>query len=89
MLAHKYNIAPATLGDLLRRLADGGDCHVEGVQGMSGPRGHARCRRVVRDGQDVKRFAVLPNIDDGDTLSIHVGRSICVRLGFDPAVFGY
>jgi hypothetical protein len=88
MLASKIKTAPTTLGDLIRVLANSG-VRVDGIGGMTGPRGTISYRRLVRlDDDGARHAAQLPNMDDGDPLAPYVGRSLCVQLKLNPGDYG-
>ena len=57
---------------------------------LVGPRGLVTARALVRSADGgPPAIAVLPAVGESDVLAPSALRSICARLGFDPAEFGF
>ena len=86
-----YPFAPMpTLGGFVDRVTSFYEAEVMDIDGISGPRGKANVRSLVRTGKDgKKKIAVIPNLKDDEFLIPSALRSLCVQLDLPLKDFGF
>ena len=79
-----------TLGEFIERITSAYGAKIININGISGPRGKAEVKSLVRMGKDRKnKIAVIPDLKDDDILVPGALRSLCVQLGLPLKDFGF
>lgn len=75
-----------TLSEFLERAEAEFDCD-RGEESVEGPRGPAKVRYLIRTVGDSTKYAVLPEIAEGERLTPSKLRSVCAALEIDHTEF--